>query len=138
MNRFLRTPQLQISPLRLHSVSTVHLQPNNHDIFARKLSIKLPRTNLHSASSVHIPNSTSIFSNIPMVKLNRLNSRTLNRYNIKLPSPNLLNSGRKFFPSISKCNRKRCCTCKYISCDSVIKSTTNGRNFSVSIPSDIS
>jgi hypothetical protein len=50
-----------------------------------------------------------------------------------------MDSGRKqFFPSISKCNRKRCCTCKYLSCKSVIQSTSNRRNFSINIPSDVS
>jgi hypothetical protein len=53
-------------------------------------------------------------------------------------SSNHLNSGRKTYHSISKCNRKRCCACKYLSCKSVIKSTSNGRNFNIKIPSDIS
>ena len=139
MNRLLQHPKVQISPLRLHSVSTVHLKPNNYDIFSRKLSVRLPRTNFHSATSVFVPNSTSMFNNKPFVKLTPLGAGVLNKFNVHLP-PNSchLNSRHRDYHSISKCNRKRCRTCKFLSSKSVIKSTVNGRNFTTIIPSDIS
>ena len=139
MNRLLKSPRIHLSPLRLHSVSTVHLKPNNYNIFSRRLSVNLQRTHLHSASSVHIPNSTSIFNNKPFIKLSPIKSHTLKKYNIQLPSgSNNVNSGRNSFASVFKCNRKRCCTCKTLTCKFVIKSTSNGRNFNTKITTDIS
>ena len=143
MDKLLRSHQIQLSPLRLHSASTlystVYLNPNSYNIFSRKPSICLSRTSLHSVSSVYIPNSTSIFNKRPTVTLKPLNAQTLNRYNIKLPSQsNSMSSGRRVFPTITKCKKKKCCTCKYLCCNSVIKSTTNGRNFSTKLTSDIS
>lgn len=133
MNRLLRTPQIQFSPIRLHSVSTIHLRPNNYDIFSRRLSVSLPRTQLHSTTSVFPPNSTALFNNIPFVRLAPSNTYTLKKHNIQRSLTSHLNSGHNL-NSISKCNRKRCCACKYLSCKSVVKSTTNGRNFSINIP----
>jgi hypothetical protein len=139
MNRLLYSPKIKLKPLPLHSVSTVHFNPNSYNLFNRKLSINLSRTNLHSATSVFVPNSTSVFSNKPFVKLSPIKPHILNKYNIKLPlAPGNMNSGHRSFPSISKCNRKRCCTCKYLSSNSVIKSNSNGRNFSVVLASDVS
>ena len=40
------------------------------------------------------------------------------------------------YPSISKCNAKRCRCCKHICCKITIKSNVNGRQFSVVIYSD--
>ena len=34
------------------------------------------------------------------------------------------------YPSISKCNAKRCSCCKHLCCKSTIKSNVNGRQFS--------
>ena len=53
-----------------------------------------------------------------------------------LKSPVLRNSRSKYrrsvvYPSISKCNAKRCSCCKHLCCKSTIKSNVNGRQFSV-------
>ena len=41
------------------------------------------------------------------------------------------------YPSISKCNAKRCSCCKHLCCKSTIKSNVNGRQFSVITNSDL-
>ena len=54
----------------------------------------------------------------------------------RLKSPVPRNSRSKYrrsvvYPSISKCNAKRCSCCKHLCCKSTIKSNVNGRQFSV-------
>lgn len=134
---FIRQPKLVISPLKLHSVSTVHI-PSAHNVFTRKANVNIPKVNLHSASSFHIPNSTSIFKNIPMVKLTPLRSPIARRhYHGKSFHNSYWSSRQPSFPSISKCNVKRCSSCRYLSCKSNIRSTTNGRVFPINISTDI-
>ena len=57
-------------------------------------------------------------------------------------SPVLRNSRSKYTrrvvdPCISKCNSKRCSCCKHLCCKSTIKSSVNGRQFSVITYSDL-
>ena len=41
------------------------------------------------------------------------------------------------YPSIAKCNGKRCSCCKHVCCKSTIKSNVNGRHFSIVTNSDL-
>ena len=68
-----------------------------------------------------------------------------NHLNVRLSplkSHVLRNSRSKYrrsvvYPSISKCNAKRCSCCKHLCCKSTIKSNVNGRQFSVIYNSDL-
>ncbi len=132
-----RQPQLILSPLYLHSASTVHLPPTARTLFTRKTSLVLPRLNLRSASSFHIPGRSScIFQANPVLKLTPLKTSVLARHSARLPLK-IVDGRRKYFPSVNKCNANKCSTCNHISCKSTIKSSVNGRVFPVSISFDV-
>ena len=81
------------------------------------------------------------------INLHGVSDSALFRNNLKvrlspLKSPVLRNSRSKYrrsvvYPSITKCNAKRCSCCKHLCCKSTIKSNVNGRQFSVITNSDL-
>ena len=137
MNFLTKNPKIILTPLKLHSVSTVRLSRDNENIFQRKLRITLPKINLHSASKFYIPGCSSLFNNNSSIRLSPIKPSVLRHFRINNFGLNNVNSGYRSFPSITKCNMKRCCTCKYIDCRSTIKSSVNGRVFSINIPTDV-
>ena len=106
---------------------------------------------LHSASSIQVPQSTNIYNSmLPSVYVSPLKHHSATKINYHgvsdlalfrnhlkvrlspLKSPVLWNSRNKYrssvvYPSISKCNTKRCSCCKHLCCKSTIKSNVNGR-----------
>ena len=133
----LRQPKLQISPLKLYSASTVRLPSSGHNIFTNKPSLNIPKVNFHSATSVYLPNNSNIFNTKPVIKLTPLKSPLRRRYYGRSYHNSYWNSRRKIYPEINKCNARRCSSCKYLSCESTIKSSTNGRVFPINISTDI-
>ena len=133
MNIIIKNPIITLSPLKLQSVSTVHVTRGNENIFYRKQRVVLPKIKLHTTSKFYIPGCISLFDKKPSVRLSPIKPSVLRRFGFRN-----IHSGHKLFSSISKCNMKRCCTCKYLSCKSTIKSTVNGRVFNANIPSDVS
>ena len=142
MNNLNRAIKIQLSPLRLHSASSIQVPKNGIAFLKSKPYVQLSPLNLHSATSVQIPthNSTNIFNNRLAVSLTPLRSPVVRKY--KVPplfrvQLNLRKLSRRVFPSITKCNAKRCSCCNYLSCKSHIQSVVNGRRFNVNLPSDI-
>ena len=128
---------LNISPLRLHSAASVHI-PNTtyNQLFNSKPFVRLSQLKLHSATSFVTPsiNVFNCFQN-PKVTLSPLKNSIIRKYS-KIPSLALCKKPR-VYPTISKCNSKRCKCCNYLCSGSTIKSTVNGRVFSVDLPYDI-
>ena len=88
--------------------------------------------NLSSASSVNLHGlaNTSIFHNNLRVMLSPLKSSVLRKYSNPFKRPGM-------YPSISKCNAKRCNCCMHLYTNSTVTSSMNGRKFSVVNNSDL-
>ena len=80
--------------------------------------------NLHGLAN------TSIFHNNLQVMLSPLKSPVLRKYSNPFKRPGM-------YPSISKCNAKRCNCCMHLCTNSTVTSSVNGRKFSVVNNSDL-
>ena len=126
----LKTGKFLLSPLRLHSASSIQI-PQSTNRYNSMLPSVSPQK-LHSATKInlHGVSDSALFRNHLKVRLS------------PLKSPVLRNSRSEYrrsvvYPSISKCNAKSCSCCKHICCKSTIKSNVNGRQFSVVTNSDL-
>ena len=88
--------------------------------------------NEKQASSVNLHGlaDTSIFHNNLRVMLSPLKSPVLRKYSNPFKRPGM-------YPSISKCNAKRCNCCMHLCINSTVTSSVNGRKFSVVNNSDL-
>ena len=95
-------------------------------------ALRLRPLNLLSASSVNLHGlaDTSIFHNNLRVMLSPLKSPVLRKYSNPFKRPGM-------YPSISKCNAKRCNCCMHLCTNSTVTSSVNGRKFSVVNNSDL-
>ena len=110
-----RSPRVLLTPLRLPSVSTLHLP----GVSCKKLftTSKVTLSPLHFGSPNS--NSTSISNSVQTARSFRL-SNHINRR----------------FSKISTCNARRCLTCHHISCESTITSSINGNRYGIKIDKD--
>ena len=126
------TVKILLSPLRLHSASTIQI-PNSTNRYNSMLpSVYVSPLKLHLATKIN---------------LHGVSDYVLLRNHLKVrlshpKSPVLRDSRSKYrrsvvYPSISKCNAKRCSCCKHLCCKSTIKSNVNGRQFSVTTNFDL-
>ena len=129
MNRLLK-PNIYISPLKLHNVSTVHLSHGADDIFSRRVTVNISPIKLHPSSGVYISNSSNLFLRQSCIL------RNVPISHVKI-SPAQMQSGHNMYFNIYKCNYKRCSTCRFLNCNSTVKSTVNGRIFNISLPCDV-
>ena len=123
---------MTLTPLRLHSASSVRI-PNSINNFRTLIpALRLRPLNLLSASSVNLHGlaNTSIFHNNLRVMLSPLKSPVLRKYSNPFKRPGM-------YPSISKCNAKRCNCCMHLCTNSTLTSSVNGRKFSVVNNSDL-
>ena len=119
--------KITLTPLRLHSASSVRI-PNSINNFRTLIpAVRLRPLNLLSASSVNLHGlaNTSIFHNNL-----RVMSPVLRKYSNPFKRPGM-------YPSISKCNAKRCNCCMHLCTNSTVISSVNGRKFSVVNNSDM-
>ena len=103
-NRF----TLIITPLRLHSASSVRI-PHSINNFRTMLPLVLVRpVNLFSAASVNFSGAgnTNMFKNNLRIRLSPLKSPILRKYTNPFKRSGM-------YPSISKCNAKRCRCCSH-------------------------
>ena len=124
--------KITLTPLRLHSASSVRI-PNSINNFRTLIpALRLRSLNLLSASSVNLHGlaNTSIFHNNLRVMLSPLKSPVLRKYSNPFKRP-------RMYPSISKCNAKRCNCCMHLCTNSTVTSSVNGRKFSVVNNSDL-
>lgn len=122
------------TPFSLHSLASVNkVQPLNN----LQPTVQLHRLKLNTGSTYLIPSSTSFnhgFHNAPRVVLSPLRTSLVKLTRINYVSPN---SRHRVYPKISKCNAKKCMCCKHISSQTTIKSTVNGRTFSILLNKDV-
>ena len=82
----------------------------------------------HSASSVRIPSSVNNFRDmLPTIRLSPLGSPIIR----KITKPFNAFKRRGIYPRVSKCNAKRCVCCTHLCTKTTIKSSVNGRQFSI-------
>ena len=101
--------KITLTLLRLHSASSVRI-PNSINNFRTLIpALRLRPLNLLSASSVNLHGlaDTSIFHNNLRVMLSPLKSPLLRKYSNPFKRPGM-------YPSISKCNAKRCNCCMHL------------------------
>ena len=107
--------------------------PNSINNFRTLIpAVRLRPLNLLSASSVNLHGlaNTGIFHNNLRVMLSPLKSQVLRKYSNPFKRPGI-------YPSISKCNAKRCKCCMHLCTNSTVTSSVNGRKFSVVNNSDL-
>lgn len=124
-----------ISPLKLRlSAVRIPTHVSNYSLIQPRVQLK--KLNVLTAKSFHLPARTmsNVFHNGPRVLLSPLRSSIIH---FNLNNRTVSNSRRRAYPEIYKCNTKSCRCCKHISCKSTIKSSVNGRNFSINLDSDI-
>jgi hypothetical protein len=136
MNNLNRNNTHLLSPLRVHSTSTYSIQMKHHSTPRRTPSVVLSPLNLSSVNSFYIPRSinTNIFNNSLRIRLSPIKHTILKKYNIT--TTNYPHRSR-VYPSINKCNSKRCGCCNFLSHRSTITSNVNGRTFNVILNTDI-
>lgn len=118
--------RINLSPIRLHSVSSVRIPHSINDFKSFLPLVKLRPLNLYSASSVNLhglPNSNVLCRN-SYVRLSPIRSPILRKYSNPFKRPGM-------YPSVSKCNAKRCNCCIHLCTKSTITSSVNGRTFSI-------
>ena len=129
---FSKRINISISPLRLHSASSVQILFFYQKIQHYVTVYKIRPLNILSASSVNLRGITNsnVFHNNLRIRLSPLKSPILRKYT---------NSFKRcgMYPSISKCNAKRCKCCKHLSTKSTVTSYVNGRQFSIINNSDL-
>ncbi len=128
--------KINISPLRLSSASTVQIPSKLNYFNHLQPSVLLARMNLSSIRTINMTGLQSVKCINLKIKLSPIRSPILRKYNISTPA-NLNDGRRRSYPFIYKCNFKRCKCCSFLNCNSTLKSTVNGRTFSININSDI-
>ena len=120
---FSKRSNISISPLRLHSASSVQIPSS-----IRKFNTMLPST--ASSVNLHGITNSNVFHNNLRIRLSPLKSPILRKYTNPFKRCGM-------YPSISKCNAKRCKCCKHLSTKSTVTSSVNGRQFSIINNSDL-
>ena len=113
-------------PSRLHSASYVQIPSSTRKPNTMLSSIKIRHLNILSTSSVNLHGltNTNVFHNNLRMRLSPLKSHFLQKYTNPFKRCGM-------YPSISKCNAKRCKCCKHLSTISTVTSSVNGRQISV-------
>ena len=130
-----RAKTIITSPIRIHSASSSQLPKIITNASSLQPVVRLKLINLHSASSIRIPSNSinKCFYNGPRVVLSPLKNARLGSSKFR----HIPFKTHRLYPNITKCNSKRCKCCKYISCNSTIKSSVSGRTFSVKLSVDV-
>ena len=119
-----------VSPLRLHSTSSVQILRFTHNF--RTIIPSMRHLNLFSASSIILQGAanTNVFRSYLRVRLSPLKSQILRKYINQFKR-------REMYSSISKCNATRCSCWKHLGVISTVTSSVNGRQFSVIKSTDL-
>ena len=113
-----------ISPIRLHSASSLHIPRSTARVNSLLPSVNLSSINLYCASNYNI------FRNHLRIRLSPIKSPILLKYKIPYKRNGM-------YPNISKCNAKSCVYCNHLIFQSTIISSVNHRQFSVVNNSDL-
>ena len=112
-----RSPRVLLTPLRLPSVSSLHLP----GVSCKK---KLFTTTKVALSPLHFGSPNSKSQSVSNSGRTAKSFRLTNRINRR-------------FSKISTCNARRRLTCNHISCKSTITSSINGKRYGIQIDKDV-
>ena len=120
----LKTVKILLSPLRLHSASSIQIPQSTNRYNSLLPSVYVSPLKLHSSTKI----------NLHGVSDSALFKKHLKVCLFPLKSPVIRNSRSKYrrsvvYPSLSKCSARRCSCCKHLYCKSTIKSNINGGQF---------
>ena len=119
-----------ISPRRVQSASSVRIPQN----IGRSLlpTINITPLKLSSVSSIKLNGASNcnILRNRLRIRLSPVKSPIIRKYK----NPDKRHS---LHLSISSCNVKSCISCSHLNCKSTIRSTVNGRQFSIVYTTDL-
>ena len=123
---------ITLTPLRLHAASTVRIPRSTNNFQNLLPTVRVTPLNLFSASTVnlHGASNSNMFRNNLQIRLSPLKSPILRKYINPFKRPGM-------YPSISKCNAKKCNCCNHLCSKTTITSSVNGRTFSVVNDSDL-
>ena len=123
---FSKRINISISLLRLHSASSVQIPSSTRNFNTMLHSIKIRPLNILSVSSVNLHGITnsSVFHNNLRIRLSPLKSPILRKYTNPFKRCGM-------YPSMFKCNAKRCKYCKHLRTKTTVTSSVNGRQISV-------
>ena len=123
---------ITLTPLRLHAASTIRISHSTNNFQNLLHIVRVTPLNLFSASTVNLHGASNsyMFRNNLQIRLSRLKSQSLRKY---------INPFKRhgMYPSISKCNAKKCNCCICLCSKTTITSSVNGRTFSVVSDSDL-
>ena len=110
----------------LHSACSVQIPSSTRKFHTMLLSIKIRPLNILSASFINLHGITNsnVFHNNLRIRLFPLKSPIIRKYTNPFQRCGM-------YPSISKCNAKRCKCCKHLNTKSIVTSSLNGRQVSV-------
>ena len=123
---FSKRISISISPLRLHSASSLQIPSSTRNFNIMFPSMKKRLLNILSTSSVNLHGITNsnVFHNNLRIRLSPLKPPILRKYSNPFKRCGM-------YPSISRCNAKRCKSCKHLSTKYTVTSSVNGRHISV-------
>lgn len=105
-----KNPKVVLSPLRIPITRSIHLPLNYRQLLFSKPTVKLS-----------LLRTSFIGGTMRLGSSSQRNLAPCNRY-----------------PTINKCNSRKCLCCKFLNMSSFILSSVNNRKFSVNIKSDVS
>ena len=123
---------ITLTPLRLHAASTVRIPRSTNNFQNLLPTVRVTPLNLFSASTVNLHGASNynMFRNNLQIRLSPLKSPILRKYINPFKRPEM-------YPSISKCNAKKCNCCNHLCSKTTITSSVNGRTFSGVNDSDL-
>ena len=127
---FSKRINISISPLRLHFASSAQIPSSTRKFNTMIPSIKIRPLNILSAVNLHGITNSNVFHNNLRIRLSPLKSPIPRKYTNPFKRCGM-------YPSVSKCNVKRCKCCKHLSTKSSVTSSVNGRQFSIINNSDL-
>ena len=100
---------ITLTPLNLHAASTVRILHSTNNFQNLLPTVRVTPLNLFSASTVnlHGASNSNMFGNNLQIRLSPLKSPISRKYANPFKRPGL-------YPSISKCNAKKCNCCKHL------------------------
>ena len=114
---------INLTPIRLHSVSSVRIPHSVNDFKSFLPSVRIRPLKSYSASNVilHGLSNFNVLRNNACISFSPIRSSILRKYSNSFKRP-------RMYPNVSKCNVKRCNCCNHLCTKSTITSSVNGIN----------
>ena len=118
------------NPRRVQAASSVRIPQNIGRSLLTTINITPLKLSFVSSIRLNDASNCNIFRNSLRIRLPPVKSPIIRKYKN-------LDKRRSLYPSISSCNVKSCICCSHLNCKSTIRSTVNGRQFSIVNTTDL-